>query len=334
MGSGGNPIDATGSTTSLSVDIYGYFNGAYRSHVYMTAYESSIRLNYSALGDVTYYYSSRPDYLDMSYTWPSLGPNYTTSCSQSIPAYNRYFMGTKTYLSDPTSKPLTYGGPLPYSQTWSGSHTLTGDITVPSNMTLTIQEGATINLNGYSLTSTGGTIVAQSNVTWQPENVKLLTGTTLNAHYCSIHIAFANAVSGQTVKVGSGAHTLTGDVTVPANIALIFEPDATVNIAAGKKITVQSALIAEGTIYDPITFDKSGSSKWWGIKFEDSSDDNDCILKHCTIQNASYGVYCYKASPAIEYCDFNNNTIGIYTSYGTINIFKTMKSLIIGPAQA
>jgi len=211
----------------------------------------------------------------------------------------RELYSKKTYLPDPTPKPLTYSGPLPYSQTWSVSHTLTGNITVPYGMTLTIQEGATVNLNGYSLTSTGGTIVEQSNVTWQPENVKLLTGTTLKGHYCSIHIAFANAVSGQTVAVGSGTHTLTGNVTVPANIALIFEPGATVNIASSKKITVQSTLIAEGTFSQPITFDKSGSSKWWGIKFEDSSDDNVCLLKHCTIQNASYGVYCYKASPAI-----------------------------------
>jgi hypothetical protein len=80
MGITENPIDTTGSTTSLSVDKYGYYNGAYRSHLYMTIYESSWRLNESALGDLTYYYSSRPDYLDMSYTWPSLGSTSDKVC--------------------------------------------------------------------------------------------------------------------------------------------------------------------------------------------------------------------------------------------------------------
>jgi len=137
------------------------------------------------------------------------------SLSLSLAPQVRYDNSKKTYLMDSTDKPLTTSGSLPYSQTWSGTHTLTGNVTIPSGM------------------------------------------------------------------------------------SLIIEPGTNVYIPASKKITVQGELIAEGTISDPITFDKSGSSKWWGIKFEDSSDDNVCVLKHCTIQNASYGVYCYKASPAM-----------------------------------
>jgi len=53
-GPGENPIDDDG-ITSLSVDKYGYFNGAYRTHAYMANYESIYRLNASALGDLTYY---------------------------------------------------------------------------------------------------------------------------------------------------------------------------------------------------------------------------------------------------------------------------------------
>jgi len=112
-------------------------------------------------------------------------------------------------------------------------------------------------------------------------------------------------------------HTLTGNVTIPSGITLKIKPGTVVYIPPGKRITVQGTLIAEGTSSEPITFDKSGSSKWWGIKFEDSSDDENCILEHCNIQNASYGAYCYNASPAIIYCNINNNTTGIYKAYGT-----------------
>lgn len=112
-------------------------------------------------------------------------------------------------------------------------------------------------------------------------------------------------------------HTLTGNVTIPSGITLWILPGTQVYIPSGKKITVQGTLIAEGTASERIYFDKSGSSKWYGIKFENSSDDDDCILKYCTIQNASYGAYCYKSSPFIYYCNINNNTIGIYKAYGT-----------------
>jgi len=186
------------------------------------------------LDDVSYYYSSKPEFLD-GYTWPAIGPETRTSgsLSYSIPAEVRYNYSKKTYLPNPTPKPSTTSGTLPYSQTWSGSHTLTGDITVPSSMTLTVA------------------------------------------------------------------------------------PGTYVYIPAGKKIAVNGTLKAQGTSGQPITFDRSGTSNWYGIKFEDSSVDGECILEYCTIRHASWGAYCYKSSPAIRNCMLTNNTTGIYTSYQT-----------------
>ena len=215
------------------VDIFGFYNGLSYHHNWFkfNSFEDD-----AFLYDVSYYYSSRPDFLASNYTWPSIGPRKTyQDLTQSIPAKARYNASKKTYLPDPTPKPPTYSGTLPYNQTWSGTHTLTGDITIPSGMTLTIEPGT-----------------------------------------------------------------------------IVFTP-------ANKKITVQGALVAEGTSSEPITFDKSGSSNWYGIKFEDSSDDDECVLKYCTIQNASYGAYCYKASPDIKNCTINNNFFGIFASYGTVD---------------
>ena len=124
----GNPIDEDGSTTSLSIDIYGHFDGADRTHLYMSFYPSYIRLNASALGDVSYYYSSRPYFLSTSYTWPSLGPNYISSCTQSIPAYDRYGNTIKTYNSNPTQWPpqplaVTISGPTHLNYMQNGTFT-------------------------------------------------------------------------------------------------------------------------------------------------------------------------------------------------------------------
>jgi tetratricopeptide (TPR) repeat protein len=115
----------------------------------------------------------------------------------------------------------------------------------------------------------------------------------------------------------SGTHTLTGDVTIPSGITLTIAPGTHVYVPSGKKIIVNGTLIAEGNVSQYVFFNKSGSSKWYGIKFEDSSVDAACSLEYCTIQNASYGAYCYKSSPAINHCTITNCTMGIYTAYGT-----------------
>ena len=223
--------------TSFSIEGYGIISSVLVSYSVLDIYMALT----STLDDVSYYYSSIPDFvLDSpgSVSFPSIGPEAPlygdpTTTNHDIPAGNRNDTNDKIYLPDPTAKALTTSGSLPYSQTWSGTHTLTGDITIPSGMTLTI------------------------------------------------------------------------------------EPGTFVSIPSGKKITVQGTLAAEGTSSEHITFDKSGSSNWYGIRFEDSSIDYECNLEYCNIQNASYGVYCYKASPDIKNCTINNNFFGIYASYGT-----------------
>ena len=57
----------------LSVDIYGHFNAVYRTHNYMNAYPTLTKQSNSYLLDVSYYYSSVPDFITKSnyyYTWP------------------------------------------------------------------------------------------------------------------------------------------------------------------------------------------------------------------------------------------------------------------------
>ena len=202
-------------------DIFGFLwnYSTYFSHNIFFADRSDDDL--AELRDLSYYYSDRPEFLTPNYTWPSIGPKYfgVTAC-QAIPAKDRYFNEEYTYLPNPVIRPPQYGGTLTYDQTWSGTQTLTGSVTIPSGVTLTISPGAVIR------------------------------------------------------------------------------------IPSGKKIIVQGTLVADGAT-NGITFDKSSSSKWWGIKFEDSSNDSECILKFCTIQNASYGAYCYKSSPLIQ----NSNSV-------------------------
>jgi len=89
--------------------------------------------------------------------------------------YNNVAMGTEQYednarVLDETANdvanfrvPATSSGTLSGNETWY-YNSLTGNIYVPAGITLTIKNGATINLNGHYIVSTGGTITIEPGV--------------------------------------------------------------------------------------------------------------------------------------------------------------------------
>lgn len=145
-----NPVlDIYGLLTSYTVPVA--HNVAYNFGAY-----SSYRLD-----DVSYYYSSAPDFLS-GYSWPAIGPETTTggSVGYSIPAEDRFNATKKTYLPDPTPRPVTSSGTLTYNEIWQGSHTLTGNVTVPAGITLTVASGTTVQIPAGCRITVQGTLIA------------------------------------------------------------------------------------------------------------------------------------------------------------------------------
>ncbi len=104
----------TAGNTSLSIDLYGIL--IYNDPPYNT-YETGIMISHSDLAqgwyydkddmhlhDFSYFYSQRPPFVNTNYTFPSIGPEFT---SQNIPAKDRYSNGEFTYNSSPTKKIYT-----------------------------------------------------------------------------------------------------------------------------------------------------------------------------------------------------------------------------------
>ncbi|NIT60775.1 MAG: hypothetical protein GWN00_32595, partial [Aliifodinibius sp.] len=102
----------TGGNTSLSIDLYGILIYTYPPH---NTYETGIMISHSALAlgwyyykdymhlhDFSYFYSQRPSFVSTNYTFPSIGPEFT---SQNIPAKDRYNSTIKTYGPNPTQWP-------------------------------------------------------------------------------------------------------------------------------------------------------------------------------------------------------------------------------------
>lgn len=103
------PVVISGSTY-LSTDLYGividdqppyntYETGVIISHSSLAQNWYYFK-NYIHLHDISYYYSQRPEFLSTAYTFPSIGPEFT---SQNIPAKDRYDSSDKSYIHNPTT---------------------------------------------------------------------------------------------------------------------------------------------------------------------------------------------------------------------------------------
>jgi len=103
------------------------------------------------------------------------------------------------------------------------------------------------------------------------------------------------------------------DVVIQSGVKMVIKPGVNLSFSSGAKLEVNGTLEAIGTSADPITFDKSGSNGWYGIVFEDPSDDNASAFEHCEVSNASYGIKLRKSSVNIKNCTFSNCSFGIYT---------------------
>ncbi|MCF7832415.1 MAG: S8 family serine peptidase [Candidatus Marinimicrobia bacterium] len=118
--------------------------------------------------------------------------------------------------------------------------TLTQNITVSSGRTLDIKTGTTVNLNSYTFTSSGGTIIVENGATINPY-ICLKNGSAIKGLYSTLSSALSAASNGETIEFGATT-TLTGDVTIPSGVTLTINSDASITMR-GNKITTTSGTI-------------------------------------------------------------------------------------------
>jgi subtilisin family serine protease/tetratricopeptide (TPR) repeat protein len=103
----------------------------------------------------------------------------------------------------------TTNGSLVRDETWFNTVNLTGTVSVPSGVKLTIISDATVNLNGYSITSTGGTINLETGATINGLRAKLTSSGTLKG-LCGTVQAAINAApdfTGCEIDLSDGSFT-------------------------------------------------------------------------------------------------------------------------------
>jgi hypothetical protein len=130
------------------------------------------------------------------------------------------------------------------------------------------------------------------------------------------------SIHGETTWTAAGSPwRVTEDVTVGPDAYLTLEPGATVELAEGRSITVNGALVARGTEAAPVTFTRApevtGDARWGSIVFTDSSVDADVgpgdawvsgsVLEHAVVEYGARAVRLYAASPLIARSTFRFN---------------------------
>ncbi len=184
------------------------------------------------------------------------------------------------------------------------SYTLSSNITIPSGVTLAIQSDANITMNNYTITAASGAITVESGASISPD-IRIQTGTTIDALYTSITSALSATTTGQSVHA-RGTHNFTNNLSIAYGKVLKAESGAQFNFVSGKYIAIYGTLNGVNA-----TFNRT-SGTWGGIRYYSNSAGT---LTNCTITNASYGIYIRDDDPVIDECTISN-TWFFAVSYG------------------
>jgi len=126
-------------------------------------------------------------------------------------------------------------------------------------------------------------------------------------------------ITTNTIWKYPGIYVVKDNVTVNSGVTLTIEPGVDIWVRTSRSLTVNGALVSQGTENRKILFTSQSINpipgKWIGIVFNDSSDDNTSIIKHATIEYAESGITLNNASPRIENCLIARNYYGINRSY-------------------
>ncbi|MEW6509302.1 MAG: M12 family metallo-peptidase, partial [Bacteroidota bacterium] len=98
-------------------------------------------------------------------------------------ANNKLRLNNTAYTIASLSDPVNISGSVVVNTTLTGNVHLIGNVTVNNGITLTLSSNATINLNGFSIESNGGTITIQSGATFYGLLATLKLGSDIKGIY-------------------------------------------------------------------------------------------------------------------------------------------------------
>ena len=237
--------------------------------------------------------------------------------------------GTGVTVTIDSTLPATTSGPLTGDETWSGTVTLTGDVIVPSGVSLTINPGTTIQFQALNDDQSGGENTSR---------IELIVKGSLTADGSSSPIVFTstseNPVKGDWYGIRVKAETSNEAMTL-SNVTVAYAQkgvdlgantyactvsitDSTFSHLSGNAIYIygeNGATINLNVTGNSVLEDTDG----YGIYSEvtgNSTHLNGNIQNNTISASGSYGIYLYTHNNALSTVSVKDNTISNIAYYG------------------
>ncbi len=211
---------------------------------------------------------------------------------------------------------------------------------------LNFQNGIQLNNNAktaisnISITSCNWPIVYNASADLTAGGTNSFAGNTKT----SVFMNFSSISDTLTLPVLNIPYYFSQGMTVNSSSQLIIGSNNILKFPDWTSLTVSGTLVANANPDESIYFtsykddnwggdtNMDGSATaptsgiWYGIKFEDSSVDADCVMRRCNVRyagaNNTGGISMSNASPTIDECDLTNNYFGVYMQYASNPIFN------------
>ncbi|MGE5437720.1 MAG: S8 family serine peptidase [Syntrophothermus sp.] len=232
-------------------------------------------------------------------------------------------------------KALTFDGNINEDLVWNRELNIYHDITVHSDVTLTLRENTKLNFLNNKTFAVSGTLRILGNIEINNTNIQMNPGANLIIEPGAVVTFNSNT----TIADGSlntstgwfGNYTINNNLIIPTGIVLDIYPQSKISIQNNASISVNGILNANGCKIG------DGVLNWGSLVFDgiysslsilnsvtiEKANEIRCIdnanirILNSSILNCNHGIYIYNSQPQIQ----NNNILDTYGNgiYGDAN---------------
>ena len=244
------------------------------------------------------------------------------------------------------------GGSMSTSSSWSGTNGAcilanTGSHSAISGATfqntyygIFLQSNSAVDITNVTITSCKWPIWYGGSADLTVHGTNVLTGNVNTA----VNMGFTNFSDTLILPVMNIPFYFPSGMTINSGGRMVIGSNNILKFQIGNTLDVNGALVANANVGENIFFtsiydDNWGGdtnndgittaptqSNWYGIRFEDPSNDATCLMRRCKVRyagaNNTGGISMFNASPTIDLCDLSNNYYGVYMQYASNPVFS------------
>ncbi|MCL5267031.1 MAG: T9SS type A sorting domain-containing protein [Bacteroidetes bacterium] len=177
----------------------------------------------------------------------------------------------------------------------SGSYTLSGNISIPTGVTLTLLSGANVNFNGYYIDATNGTFNIQNGSTVYAKN-----GAQYYGLYTSIQPAINDASSSRTIYLFAPSYNESPTFSSKSNITLNGQGQQNITLSGSVSITNCSGIVVSNLTLSSLSLNNNTSSNISNVTATSASlatvyggTGNEFYSDNASNLGASFGITSY-----------------------------------------